>query len=113
MSGDDHQPRLQDFYQAEVLADGSLSGDTTFTATDDDVLIPNDCTFRLIPGGDENLIFHHFTNLIYSDSYGFDLEKLNENEVKLTLGTDFNLDSLPKEGKVSFIVEVTLSPVQW
>ena len=109
MSGDDHQPRLQDFYQAEVLADGSLSGDTTFTATDDDVLIQNDCTFRLIPGGDENLIFHNFTNLIYSDSYGFDLEKLAENSVNLKFGPDFDLDSLPSEGKVSFIVEVTLT----
>ena len=112
MSGDDHQPRLQDFYQAEVLADESLSGDTTFTATDDDVLIQNDCTFRLIPGGDKNLIFHNFTNLIYSDSYGFDLEKLTENSAKLKLGADFDLNSLPSEGKVSFIVEVTLSPVQ-
>ena len=39
--------------------------------------------------------------MICSDSYGFDLEKLTENEVKLTLGTGFDLDSLPKEGKVS------------
>ena len=57
VSGDDHQPRLQDFYQAEVLADGSLSGNTTFTATDDDVLIPNDCNFRLIPGAARVKIF--------------------------------------------------------
>ena len=53
VSGDDHQPHLQDFYEADVLSDWSgLSGNTTFTATDDDVLIPNNCNFRLIPGSD-------------------------------------------------------------
>ena len=57
VAGDDHQPQLQDFYQAEVLGDGSLSGNTTFTATDEDVLIPNNCSFKLIPGG-KHLAFY-------------------------------------------------------
>ena len=94
VAGDDHQPQLQDFYQAEVLGDGSLSGNTTFTATDEDVLLPNNCSFKLIP-----------------DSYGFDLEKLTENSVELKLGDDFDPNSLPSEGKVSFTVEVTAATV--
>ena len=52
VAGDEHLPSLQDFYHADVLADGSgLTGNTTITATDDDVLIQNNCIFRLIPGG--------------------------------------------------------------
>ena len=50
VAGDQHQPQLQDFYQADILSNGSLSGNTTFTATDDDVLIANNVNFKLIPG---------------------------------------------------------------
>ena len=50
--GDDNPPTLdKDLYQAEILDVASgVVGDTTFTANDKDVLIPNNCIFKLIPG---------------------------------------------------------------
>ena len=50
--GDDNPPVLdQDLYLAEILDISSgVSGDTTFSASDPDVLIPELFNFRLIPG---------------------------------------------------------------
>ena len=50
--GDDNPPILdKNLYQAQILDIASgLSGDTTITASDDDLLIPNNCSFKLIPG---------------------------------------------------------------
>ena len=53
LAGDDNLPLLDsDLYQAEILdLETGLTGDTTFTASDPDILIPSDLLFRLVPGG--------------------------------------------------------------
>ena len=52
VAGDDNPPVLdKDLYLAEILDISSgVSGDTTFSASDPDVLIPELFNFRLIPG---------------------------------------------------------------
>ena len=48
---------------------------------------------------------------MFLDSYGFDLDILSDQSVKLKLGLNFDPTSLPPQGKVSLIIEVRyLSP---
>merc|ERR1719193_1724868 len=93
IAGDDSNPHLdKTFYRASIVEDGgswSLDTPIQFTATDGDTMIEDNLFSFTLEGGD----------FAVNDFF-----ELSNAEIKLK--ADFDINNLPKDGKVAFFLEV-------